>query len=60
MYYQPLPPSAEEVLLKRRIDEIYTAHPFYGSRRIAVQLHRECWSTAKQWPSTCKRWASRP
>lgn len=41
LYYRPLPPSPQEVLLKRRIDEIYTAHPFYGSRRIAVQLHRE-------------------
>lgn len=41
LYYQPVPPCAEEVLLKRRIDEIYTAYPFYGSRRIAVQLHKE-------------------
>lgn len=41
LYYQTVPPSPEELWLKRRIDEIYTAHPFYGSRRIAVQLHRE-------------------
>ena len=41
LYYQPVPPSAEEVALKHRIDEIYTAYPFYGSRRIAVQLQRE-------------------
>jgi putative transposase len=34
-------PSVEEVALKHRIDEIYTAYPFYGSRRIAVQLRRE-------------------
>ena len=38
LYYQPLAPSPEEVALKHRIDEIYTAHPFYGSRRIAVVL----------------------
>ncbi len=38
LYYQPVPPSPEEVALKHRIDEIYTAHPFYGSRRIAVAL----------------------
>jgi putative transposase len=31
-YYQPAVPSAEEVALKHRIDEIYTAYPFYGSR----------------------------
>ena len=26
---------------KHRIDELYTAHPYYGYRRIAAQLHRE-------------------
>ena len=41
LYYQPVPPSAQEVALKHRIDEIYTAHPYYGYRRIAAQLHRE-------------------
>jgi putative transposase len=41
LYYQPMPPAVEEVALKHRIDEIYTAYPFYGSRRIAVQLQRE-------------------
>lgn len=41
LYYQPRPPSAEEVALKHRIDEIFTQCPFYGSRKIAGQLHRE-------------------
>lgn len=41
LYYQPVPPSAEEVALKHRIDEIYTAYPYYRYRRIAAQLHRE-------------------
>ncbi len=41
LYYQPVPPSAREVALKHRIDEIYTAHPYYGYRRVAAQLHRE-------------------
>jgi putative transposase len=31
----------EEVALKHRIDEVYTAHPFYGSRRITVILNQE-------------------
>jgi putative transposase len=44
LYYQPVPPSAAEVALKHRIDEIYTAWPFYGSRRITVQLQREGWT----------------
>jgi len=41
LYYQPVLPSTEEVALKHRIDAIYTAYPFYGSRRITVQLRRE-------------------
>ncbi len=41
LYYRPAPPSPEEVALKHRIDEIYTAYPFYGSRRVAATLRRE-------------------
>jgi putative transposase len=41
LYYQPLPPSAEELWFKRRIDELYTACPFYGSRKITVELNKE-------------------
>jgi putative transposase len=41
LYYHPLPPSAEELWIKRRIDEIYTACPFYGSRKITVELNQE-------------------
>jgi putative transposase len=39
LYYQPVPPSLEEIALKHRIDELYTEHPFYGSRKIAALLH---------------------
>ena len=35
-----MPPSPEELALKRRIDELYTAYPFYGSRKIAAVLGR--------------------
>ena len=41
LYYRPVAPSAEEIALKHRIDAIYTEHPFYGSRRIMVELRRE-------------------
>ena len=41
LYYQAVPPSPEDLHLKRRIDEIYTAHPFYGSRKITVELRKE-------------------
>jgi putative transposase len=38
LYYQPVVPPPEEVALKHRIDELYTAHPFYGSRKLTVLL----------------------
>lgn len=34
-------PSEEDLLLMRLIDEEYTRHPFYGSRRMVVFLGRE-------------------
>jgi putative transposase len=41
LYYQPVPPSVEEIALKHRIDELYTECPYYGYRRITAQLQRE-------------------
>jgi len=41
LYYQPRGPSAEEIAIKHRIDELYTQCPFYGSRKIEAQLRRE-------------------
>lgn len=41
LYYQPVGPSPREIAAKHRIDEIYTAHPYYGSRRITAQLRTE-------------------
>ena len=41
LFYEPVPPSLRELAIKRRIDEIYTACPFYGSRKIAVLLRPE-------------------
>lgn len=37
---KPRPPDAGEELLKGLIDEEYTRHPFYGSRRMVVHLGR--------------------
>lgn len=41
MYYQPTPPSPEEVAIKHAIDELYTAHPFYGSRKLTTLLSEQ-------------------
>jgi putative transposase len=41
LYYKKALPSEREISLKHKIDEIYTAYPFYGYRRIHQQLERE-------------------
>ena len=44
LYYQPVPVSADDLAVMRRMDELYLAHPFYGSRRMAAALRREGWA----------------
>ena len=41
LFYKRMAPSVRELAIRRRIDEIYTAHPYYGSRKIAVVLRPE-------------------
>jgi putative transposase len=41
VYYAPRPADARTLLIQRRIDETYTASPFYGIRKITAQLHAE-------------------
>jgi putative transposase len=43
LYYQPVAPSAEEIAIKHRLDELYTQYPFYGSRKMKVLL-QPTWS----------------
>jgi putative transposase len=38
LYYEPAEETATNLRLMRRIDEEYTAHPFYGSRKMTVWL----------------------
>jgi putative transposase len=40
LYYQRVGPSEQELQLRREIDRIYTQWPFYGSRRVTVELRR--------------------
>jgi hypothetical protein len=37
-YYHPAGESPENLALMRRIDEQYTKTPFYGSRKLALEL----------------------
>ncbi len=41
LYYQPCGPTGEDVWVMGRIDEQYTATPFYGVERMTAALHRQ-------------------
>ncbi len=41
VYYQPVLVGIEELLIKNKIDAIYTKCPFYGVRKITEQLRKE-------------------
>jgi len=41
LYYKPKPVDGTELALMRRIDELYLKWPFYGSRRLTVELRGE-------------------
>jgi putative transposase len=41
LYYRPRPDSEEEFDLLKRLDELFTENPMYGSRRMQVVLKRE-------------------
>jgi putative transposase len=43
-YRPPIPANDDEMALMRRLDELFTAWPFLGSRRIAVMLRGEGFS----------------
>lgn len=40
-YYQPAQESEENLVIMRLIDEIYTDHPYFGARRMAVKLREK-------------------
>jgi putative transposase len=41
VYYEAVPATADNLRLMRLIDEEYTAHPFYGSRKMTVWLGQQ-------------------
>lgn len=41
VYYTPVPISPIELEIKNQIDVIYTAHPFYGVRKMTVAVRTE-------------------
>ena len=43
LYYQPARLDADDLALMRRMDELYTKWPFYGSRRMVAALRQDGW-----------------
>jgi len=41
VYYEPVEPDAQELVLMRRIDEMHLKYPFFGSRKVAQTLRNE-------------------
>lgn len=41
LYYRHVPPSEQDLMVKAYIYKIYTAHPFYGYRRIGKVLNTD-------------------
>jgi len=41
LYYKPKPVSDDDLALMRRLDELYTKWPFYGSRKMVAELRGE-------------------
>ena len=54
-YYTPAGVSNETLQLTRRIDEIFTEYPFYGSRRIREVLRREGIEVCRERVQGCMR-----
>lgn len=48
LYYRPCGPSAEDLELMRAIDEQYLKTPFYGRRRMAVEMRKQGFFTGEK------------
>jgi putative transposase len=48
LYYRPAPVSDDDLAVMRRLDELYLATPFYGTRRMVAVLRREGWSVNRK------------
>ena len=48
LYYQPVGPSDEELVLLRLMDEQYLKTPFYGSRRMVAHLGQKGYQVSRK------------
>ena len=55
VYYQPMPVSAAELALRRRIDELHLASPFAGTRMLRGLLRRDGHAIGRRHVATLMR-----
>ncbi len=55
VYYRPVPVSAADLAIMRRLDELHLEHPTFGSRRLLVVLRREGFKTGRTHVRTLMR-----
>jgi putative transposase len=55
VYYQPKPVSEFGLAVQPKIDEIFTDHPYYGSRRIKVVLNKAGYRVGRRLVQSCMR-----
>ena len=61
LYYEPVPESAENLLLMKLLDRQYTRHPEQGVRRMTLHLRDLGYtSTPSGCGGSCGRWAWKP
>ena len=48
LYYQPMPVDPDDLAVMRLIDELHLAYPFYGSRRMVVELADAGWAVNRK------------
>jgi putative transposase len=48
LYYRSVAVSADDLALMRRMDELYTKWPFYGSRRMVAALCQDGWTVNRK------------
>jgi len=55
VYYRPVPVSATDLAIMRRLDELHLEHPCFGSRRLVVLLGRDGLNVGRQHVRTLMR-----
>ena len=55
VYYRPQAVSERDLGLMRRIDELHLEAPFYGARKLTVQLRREGHAVGRRHVTTLMR-----